>query len=80
MAVVNPRPKEQAAAEVHPIYDALTGKFGHMPNFFAVMAHRPGVLKQFVPLYGAVMGEGPLDQRYKELAYLKTSLSNACEY
>ena len=80
MAVVRPLPKEKAAEEIHAIYDALTAKFGHMPNFLAAMAHRPDVLKQFLPLYGAVMGEGPLEQRYKELAYLKTSLSNACEY
>jgi hypothetical protein len=32
------------------------------------------------PLYGAVMDEGTVEARYKEFAYLKTSLLNGCEY
>ena len=51
-----------------------------MPNIFAVMAHRPTVLKNFLPLYGSIMNEGTVEPRYKELAYLKTSLLNGCEY
>ena len=53
MAVVNPIPKANAASEVQDIYDSLTRRHGHMPNFFAVMAHRPAVLKHFLqPLGG----------------------------
>ena len=80
MAVVNPLPKEQAAQETHGVYDALTGKFGRMPNIFGVMAHRPSAMKHFVSLYGAVMMEGTVDAKSKELVYLKTSLVNGCEY
>jgi alkylhydroperoxidase family enzyme len=80
MAVVSPLPKEKAASEVHEIYEALTKKLGKMPNFFAAMAHRPNVLKNFVPFYSAVMNEGTVEPRFKELAYLKTSLINGCEY
>jgi len=80
MAAVNPIPKEKAAAEVKDIYDALTGKFGRMPNIFAAMAHRPAVLKHFLPLYGAIINEGTVEPKYKELAYLKTSMLNGCEY
>jgi alkylhydroperoxidase family enzyme len=80
MPVVNPLPKEKAAPEVHEIYDALTKRFGKMPNFFAAMAHRPNVLAKFVPLYGAVIAEGTVKPRYKELAYLKTAMLNGCEY
>lgn len=80
MAVVNPIPQEKAAAELKPIYDSLSKKFGRMPNFFAVMAHRPNVLKNFLPFYAAVMAEGTLEAKYKELAYLKTALLNGCEY
>jgi carboxymuconolactone decarboxylase family protein len=53
---------------------------GKVPNFFATMAHRLDVLKKFVPLYCAVIQEGEVEPRYKELAYLKTSLINGCEY
>ena len=80
MAVVNPLPKEKAAPEVHEAYDALTKKIGKMPNFFATMAHRPDVLNKFLPLYAAIVNEGTVEPRYKELAYLKTAMTNSCEY
>jgi len=80
MAVVNPLAKEKAAPETHGTYDALTQKFGKMPNIFGAMAHRPNVLNKFLPFYGAVMNEGTVEARYKELAYLKTSMINGCEY
>ncbi len=80
MAPVTPLTKEKAAPQVRETFDALTKKFGKMPNFFAAMAHRPDVLNKFLPFYGAVMQEGTVEPRYKELAYLKTSFINGCEY
>ncbi len=80
MTVANPIPSEKASADLKDIYAALTKKFGRMPNFFAVMAHRPAVLKNFLPLYGSVLNEGTVDSKYKEMAYLKTALLNGCEY
>jgi uncharacterized peroxidase-related enzyme len=80
MAVVNPLPKENAAPELHETYEGMIKRFGKVPNIFATMAHRPNVLKKFLPFYGAVMNEGTVEARYKELAYLKTSLLNGCEY
>ena len=80
MTVVNPLTAEKAAPEARESFDALSKRFGKMPNFFATMAHRPEVLKAFLPFYGAVINEGTVEPRYKELAYLKTSLLNGCEY
>jgi alkylhydroperoxidase family enzyme len=80
MAVVNALSKEKAAPEVHETFEGMTKRFGRVPNIFATMAHRPNVLKNFVPLYGAIIDEGTVEARYKELAYLKTSLLNGCEY
>jgi alkylhydroperoxidase family enzyme len=80
MAVVNPLPKDKAAAEVHGLYDKLQQNFGFVPNIFAAMAQRPAALNAFVPLYGAIVNQGTVEARYKELVYLKVSLSNACEY
>ena len=80
MGVVNPLPKEKAAPEVHETLEGLTKQFGKIPNIFATMAHRPNVLKSFLPFYGAVINEGTVEARYKEFAYLKTSLINGCEY
>ena len=80
MSVVNPQSKEQAASEVHSIYDGMSKKLGKMPNIFGLMAHRPDVLAKFLPFYSAVMEGGTVEARYKELAYLKTALINGCEY
>lgn len=56
-------------------------KRSHRPNvFFRTMANRPEVLKNFVPLYGAIMGAGPVDRRTKELVYLTVSYANKCAY
>jgi len=56
-------------------------KRAHRPNhFFRTMANRPEVLKNFVPLYGAIMGPGSVDRRTKELVYLTVSYSNQCNY
>jgi hypothetical protein len=80
MSVVNPLPREKAASELHPIYDGVSKKFGKMPNIFGLMAHRPDVLAKFLPFFSAVIEGGTVEARYKELAYLKTSLLNGCEY
>src|SRR5262252_236962 len=51
------------------------------PNpFFRAMAHRPDVLKNFVPLYGAIVGPGAVDRRIKELVYLTCSYANECAF
>ncbi len=80
MGVVNPLTKDKAAPALRETFDGMTKAFGKMPNIFATMAHRPEVLQTFVPLYGAVIDTGTVPARYKELAYLKTSLVNGCEY
>ncbi len=63
MPVVNPIPKERATEDVKPAYDSLLKKFGRVPNIFAVMAHRPGALKNLLALYGAIMQEGTVEPR-----------------
>lgn len=80
MATVQPLTRETAAASAQEIFDALAKKIGKVPNFFALMAHRPDVLGKFLPFYGAVIEGGTVEPRFKELAYLKTSLINGCEY
>ena len=48
--------------------------------FFRAMAHRPEVLKSFVPFYGAIMGPGAVERRIKELVYLTCSYANECAF
>lgn len=60
--------------------EALEKKANRANHFFRTMAHRPEVLKNFVPLYGAIMGPGSVDRRIKELVYLAVSYANECPY
>jgi uncharacterized peroxidase-related enzyme len=77
---ISPISKENAAAEVQPILDKLTHGFGKVPSFFGTMARVPEAFATFVPFYTAVIEHGTVERKYKELAYLKTSLINGCEY
>jgi len=58
----------------------LEKRSGKPSHFFRTMANRPEVLKNFPPLYGAIVGPGAVDRRTKELAYLAVSLANECAY
>ena len=80
MGVVNPLTKEQASPEVKTTFENLAARAGKVPNIFAAMAHRPAVLNAFLPLYKAVVNEGTIEPKYKELAYLRASMVNGCEY
>jgi len=51
------------------------------PNhMFRTMANKPEALKNFVPLYSAIMGPGLVERRIKELVYLAVSFANECAY
>jgi uncharacterized peroxidase-related enzyme len=76
---VSPISNESAAPEVQPILDKLTHVFGKVP-FFGAMARVPDAFAAFMPFYSAVIERGTVERKYKELAYLKASLINGCEY
>jgi alkylhydroperoxidase family enzyme len=80
MAVVKPVPVDEVHEDARAVVDAVTKRAGRLPNFYGTMAHRPQVLKHLPAFYGAITGPGTVDPKLKELAYLKTSLVNGCEY
>ncbi len=59
---------------------SLEAKSKQPSPFFRAMANRPEALKNFVPLYGAIMGPGSVDRRIKELVYLTCSYANECAF
>ena len=77
---IAPLEKNEAAEPARPVYDALEKKMGRVINFFKVMAHKPNVLGPFLEFYTQVWAPGALSPKIKELAYLRTSLMNECEY
>src|SRR5271156_4075386 len=73
IALIEP---ENATPEVKEIYEkALRGKPG---NAQKALAHRPEMLKNFLPFYASV-GRS-LDKKLYELIYLRVSLINGCHY
>ena len=77
---ITPLEKEQAPDSVRPIYEGLEKKTGRVINMFKVMAYKPNVLGPFLEFYKQVWAPGALSPKLKELAYLRTSLMNGCEY
>jgi len=76
MARINLIQPESASSEVKEIYEkALRGKPG---NAQKALAHRPEMLKNFLPFYASV-GRS-LDRKLYELIYLRVSLINGCHY
>ena len=67
---------ETASAGVKEIYEkTLRGKPG---NAQKAMAHRPDMLKNFLPFYASV-GRS-LDRKLYEMIYLRASIINGCRY
>lgn len=77
---IEPIQPEQASPEVQRIYRSLEERLGSVSNFYKVLAHKPALLRAFTQLYGAIWDDGAFEPRLKELAYLRTSIANGCEY
>jgi uncharacterized peroxidase-related enzyme len=67
---------ERASPEVREVYEkGLKGKPGSVQK---LVAHRPEVLKTFLPFY-ATVGRS-LDRRLYEMVYIRVSMINDCRY
>ncbi len=71
--------KVNAADEIRPVYEAIEGKGGTVPNFLKTLAHNPAMFQGFLALDGALKTV-ELDPKLRELAYLKASQVNGCDY
>jgi uncharacterized peroxidase-related enzyme len=70
---------EQAPANIRAAYAASKKEFGHVLNFYKVLAHAPEFVDGFNFIYGK-LHHIDLDPKLRELAYLKTSKVNGCRY
>jgi hypothetical protein len=67
---------KDASPEVREIYDkVLRGQPGSVQK---LLAHRPELLKTFLPFYGTV--GRTLDRRVYESVYIRVSMINQCHY
>lgn len=79
MAMVSYVTNEQAGEKVKSVFEGMEKKIGAVPNVFRVMAHSPEMLEAFLAL-NATLPRTHLDGKLRELAYIKTSELNCCDY
>ena len=77
---ITPVEKDRATETVRRVYEGLEQKVGRVTNFYKVLANWPEVLAGFTQMYDAVWAESKLSPSLKELAYLRSSILNGCEY
>jgi len=71
--------KEIANPEQEKILSQLTQKSGKIANIWKLWSHSPLTLETFMMFYKTLM-KSRLDAKLRELAYIKTSVSNDCAY
>ncbi|HEV8132164.1 MAG TPA: hypothetical protein VGQ81_12990 [Acidobacteriota bacterium] len=79
MAELENLEKGQEPQEASEIFDSMQRKLGQVPNIYRLMAHAPQILKLVVDFGRALVGT-KLDSQLRELAYIKSSLVNECDY
>ena len=76
MARVSYVEPDAAPPEVCGIYEEMLR--GKPDNEHQILAHRPEMMKNFLPFYGSV-GRS-LERRLYEMVYIRVSMINACRY
>src|SRR3954465_4223538 len=79
MALVSYVSKDDAAESVRPIFEGMEKKLGSVPSIFRLLGHSPELLQGFLALNGA-MSKTQLAGKLRELAYMKASQLNGCDY
>ena len=70
---------EDPPPELAPVYEEMKKATGRVLNITRLMAHHPPTVAPFQSWYRTTR-EGPLDLKLRQLAYVKTSQLNRCEY
>jgi uncharacterized peroxidase-related enzyme len=79
MAMVSYVTNPDAGEKVKTVFEGMEKKIGAVPNVFRAMAHSPEMLEAFLAL-NATLPKTRLDGKLRELAYIKTSELNGCDY
>lgn len=71
--------RDRVGADVQAVYDQLQKAVGRVNNFYKLLAHHPKSLPLFARWYPSLR-EGALDPKLQQLAYVKASRLNRCNY
>lgn len=78
MPHVQPLSDEQASPQAKTLFSKLQSALKMVPNIFRTMGHAPAVLEASLAFDQAIHHD--LDANLRELAYVKTSQLNKCNY
>ncbi len=78
MPHVTPMPNQDISGAVQDLFQGLEKKLGMVPNMYRTMGHIPELLAAELQMSQAIQRELP--PKFRELAYLRTSLLNGCGY
>ena len=76
ITAVNPA---EATGKAKQLLDGVHAKLGMTPNLMKTMATSPAVLEAYLG-FGAALGTGTLDARFREQMALTVAQANSCEY
>jgi len=78
MSLISPVADAQASEAAKGIFQNLQAKMGKVLNFFRTLGHAPEILQSTLAFNQAIQKE--LDPKLRELAYLKATQVNQCNY
>jgi uncharacterized peroxidase-related enzyme len=76
IAAVNPA---EATGEAKQLLDGVQAKLGMTPNLMKTLAAGPAALQAYLN-FGAALGTGHLDAKFREQIALAVAQANSCEY
>jgi alkylhydroperoxidase family enzyme len=78
MPTLAPVDDAKAPEAARPIFQKIKGAFGRVLNIFRTMGYAPAVLEATIAMDQAIQHD--LDPKLRELAYIRTSQINHCDY
>ncbi len=79
MTTVKPLTRDQAAASVQPIFDALKSKVGMVPNLYATIANSANTLPAYLS-FDEALSKGVFTAKERQAIFLVVSQVNGCHY
>jgi uncharacterized peroxidase-related enzyme len=76
ISAVNPA---EAAGKAKQLLDSVQAKLGMTPNLMKTLATSPAALEAYLN-FGAALGTGHLDAKFREQIALAVAQANSCEY
>jgi uncharacterized peroxidase-related enzyme len=76
LTAVNPA---EASGKTKQLLDGVQAKLGMTPNLMKTLATGPAALEAYLN-FGAILGTGKLDAKFREQIALAVAQANSCEY